>query len=77
MFVENLNRVGSGTRHLGEGLAKAFVNVKDSEGRSALHFTTVGGKTHICKYWVQELKLDVNMQDGKGISLRKRIGIIT
>ncbi|GFZ13569.1 hypothetical protein Acr_23g0019540 [Actinidia rufa] len=60
--------VGSWKRNstFGEGLAKTFVDVKDLEGRSAVHFAAVGGKTHICKYWVQELKLDVNMQNGKG-----------
>ncbi|KAL6978601.1 hypothetical protein U1Q18_020266, partial [Sarracenia purpurea var. burkii] len=51
---------------LGDGLAKTLVDVKDSGGRSALHFAASGGKTHVCKYLVQELELDVNMKDGEG-----------
>ncbi|KAL7198680.1 hypothetical protein ACSBR2_021063 [Camellia fascicularis] len=50
----------------GDGLAKTFMDVKDSGGRSALHFAAAGGKTHVCKYLVQELKLNVNLKDGIG-----------
>ncbi|KAA8543324.1 hypothetical protein F0562_021181 [Nyssa sinensis] len=50
----------------GEGFAKTFVGVKDAEDRTALHFAAVGGRTRICKYLIEELKLDVNMKDGKG-----------
>ncbi|KAF5937451.1 hypothetical protein HYC85_024957 [Camellia sinensis] len=42
------------------------MDVKDSGGRSALHFAAAGGKTHVCKYLVQELKLNVNLKDGIG-----------
>ncbi|THG23589.1 hypothetical protein TEA_005014 [Camellia sinensis var. sinensis] len=50
----------------GDGLAKTFMDVKDSGGQSALHFAAAGGKTHVCKYLVQELKLNVNLKDGIG-----------
>ncbi|GMP99580.1 hypothetical protein CsSME_00047006 [Camellia sinensis var. sinensis] len=42
------------------------MDVKDSGGQSALHFAAAGGKTHVCKYLVQELKLNVNLKDGIG-----------
>ncbi|KAE9463976.1 hypothetical protein C3L33_04161, partial [Rhododendron williamsianum] len=50
----------------GEGLAKTFVRVKDAGGRTALHFAAAGGKTHVCKYLVQDLGLDANLKDRKG-----------
>ncbi|KAG5567484.1 hypothetical protein RHGRI_002885 [Rhododendron griersonianum] len=50
----------------GEGLAKTFVQVKDAGGRTALHFAAAEGKTHVCKYLVQDLGLDANLKDRKG-----------
>ncbi|KAH7864744.1 hypothetical protein Vadar_033323 [Vaccinium darrowii] len=50
----------------GEGLTKTFSDVKDAGGRTALHFAAAEGKTHVCKYLVQDLGLDVNMKDRKG-----------
>ena len=41
--------------------------VGDSGGKGALHYTIAGeAKTLICKYLVEELKLDVNVQDETG-----------
>lgn len=51
----------------GGALAAAIANIKDDNGVTALHFAAAGGKTHVCKYLIEELKLDVNMKDGKGM----------
>ena len=41
--------------------------VGDLGGKGALHYAVAGeGKTLICKYLVEELKLDVNVQDETG-----------
>ncbi|XP_058208699.1 uncharacterized protein LOC131321764 isoform X2 [Rhododendron vialii] len=50
----------------GEGLTKTFVRVKDAGGKTALHFAAAEGKTHVCKYLVQDLGLDVNLKDRYG-----------
>ncbi|KAG5567481.1 hypothetical protein RHGRI_002885 [Rhododendron griersonianum] len=63
--LELLKELGEGM-DFGEGLAKTFVRVKDAGGRTALHFAAAGGKTHVCKYLVQDLGLDANLKDRKG-----------
>ncbi|KAJ8425666.1 hypothetical protein Cgig2_015334 [Carnegiea gigantea] len=51
----------------GGGIAKVLKEVGDSGGKGALHYAVAGeGKTLICKYLVEELKLDVNVQDETG-----------
>lgn len=57
----------AGELDCGEGLAKTFERIKDSKGRTALHLAAAGGKTHICKYFIEHLKLDVNLKDENGI----------
>jgi len=43
--------------------AKVLKEVGDSSAMGALHYAVVGeGKTLMCKYLVEELKLDVNVQ---------------
>lgn len=51
----------------GEGLRKTYEGVKDSEGRTVLHFAASGGKTRVCNYLIDHLKLDVNLKEGLGI----------
>ncbi|KAK9281005.1 hypothetical protein L1049_003896 [Liquidambar formosana] len=50
----------------GDGLATAVASVKDSNGRTALHFAASGGRTRVCKYLIEEIKLDMEMKDGRG-----------
>ncbi|KAJ4955154.1 hypothetical protein NE237_011937 [Protea cynaroides] len=52
--------------HDGEGLAKTVASVKDANKRGALHFAAREGKTEICKYLLEELKLDVDTKDEDG-----------
>lgn len=48
---------------VGEGFGKAYVGVKDPNGRTALHLAAAAGKTEICDHLIKELKLDVNERD--------------
>lgn len=50
----------------GKGLAMAVADVKDANKRGALHFAAREGQTEMCKYLVEELKLDVNVKDDDG-----------
>lgn len=50
----------------GKGIAQTVADVKDANKRGALHFAAREGKTDVCKYLVEELKLDVNAKDDDG-----------
>ncbi|KAL8528078.1 hypothetical protein ACS0TY_005771 [Phlomoides rotata] len=50
----------------GKGLAQTIADVKDANKRGALHFAAREGQIEVCKYLLEELKLDVNSQDEDG-----------
>lgn len=50
----------------GKGLARTVADIKDANKRGALHFAAREGNTDICKYLLEELKLDVDMKDEDG-----------
>lgn len=50
----------------GKGLAQTVEDVKDANDRVALHFAAREGQTEMCKYLLEELKLDVNVKDADG-----------
>ncbi|KAF5769470.1 putative tetratricopeptide-like helical domain superfamily, ankyrin repeat-containing [Helianthus annuus] len=50
----------------GKGLSQTVANVKDANKRGALHFAAREGQTEVCKYLLEELKLDVNVKDEDG-----------
>lgn len=50
----------------GKGLAQTVLDVKDANKRGALHFAAREGQTEVCKYLLEELKMDVNTQDEDG-----------
>lgn len=50
----------------GKGLSQTIANIKDANKRGALHFAAREGKTEVCKYLLEELKLDVNTKDEDG-----------
>lgn len=50
----------------GKGLSQTVANIKDANKRGALHFAAREGKTEVCKYLLEELKLDVNIKDEDG-----------
>ncbi|OVA06696.1 Tetratricopeptide TPR-1 [Macleaya cordata] len=50
----------------GKGIARTVSSIKDEDGRGALHFAASRGNLNICKYLIEELKLDVDVKDGTG-----------
>ncbi|KAL0719936.1 hypothetical protein Bca4012_069260 [Brassica carinata] len=50
----------------GKGLKKTVESVKDANKRGALHFAAREGQTEICRYLLEELKLDANTKDEAG-----------
>ncbi|KAL4361209.1 hypothetical protein GQ457_04G027640 [Hibiscus cannabinus] len=47
-------------------LAEKIASAKEENGINALHVAALGGQTHVLKYLVGELKLDVNVKDDEG-----------
>ncbi|XP_048134130.1 ankyrin-1-like [Rhodamnia argentea] len=52
----------------GRGIARTIADVKDDRGRGALHFAAIGGNIELCKYFLEELRLDVNLKDVEGFT---------
>ncbi|KAG5539326.1 hypothetical protein RHGRI_019779 [Rhododendron griersonianum] len=50
----------------GNGLAQTVADVKDANKRGALHFAAREGQAEVCKYLVEELKLNVDTKDEDG-----------
>ncbi|XP_050224541.1 uncharacterized protein LOC126674177 [Mercurialis annua] len=50
----------------GKGVAKTVADIKDANKRGALHFAAREGQTEVCKYLVEDLKLDVDTKDDDG-----------
>ncbi|KAK4427675.1 protein STIP1 [Sesamum alatum] len=50
----------------GKGLSETIADIKDANKRGALHFAAREGQTEVCKYLLEELKLDVNTKDEDG-----------
>ncbi|KAL4378632.1 hypothetical protein GQ457_02G034250 [Hibiscus cannabinus] len=50
----------------GKGLEKTVADIKDANKRGAIHFAAREGKTEVCKFLLEELKLDVDTRDEDG-----------
>ncbi|XP_030534830.2 ankyrin-1 [Rhodamnia argentea] len=50
----------------GKGTARTIADIKDANKRGALHFAAREGKTEVCRYLLEELKLDVDTKDDDG-----------
>ncbi|KAJ9180078.1 hypothetical protein P3X46_008367 [Hevea brasiliensis] len=50
----------------GKGMAKTVADIKDANKRGALHFAAREGQTEVCKFLVEDLKLDVDTKDEDG-----------
>ncbi|KAL4029128.1 hypothetical protein IC575_012349 [Cucumis melo] len=50
----------------GKGLSGTVADIKDANKRGALHFAAREGKTEVCKFLIEELKLDVDTRDEDG-----------
>ncbi|XVF21655.1 hypothetical protein REPUB_Repub12eG0109200 [Reevesia pubescens] len=67
-FTGNLNLFKRLANELDEedDVAETIASSKDADGRTALHVAALGGRTHILKYLVDELKLDISVKDDEG-----------
>ncbi|KAK7824309.1 ribosomal rna small subunit methyltransferase nep1 [Quercus suber] len=65
---DNEHMVGdlAGQLDEGKGLARTVADIKDANKRGALHFAAREGQTEVCKYLLEELKLDVDSKDEEG-----------
>ncbi|XP_048136311.1 ankyrin-1-like isoform X3 [Rhodamnia argentea] len=50
----------------GRGMARTIADAKDDKGCGALHFAATEGNMEVCKYLLEELKLDVDPKDVDG-----------
>ncbi|KAH7652308.1 26S proteasome regulatory complex subunit PSMD10 protein [Dioscorea alata] len=50
----------------GKGLQRTVADVKDANKRTALHFAAREGRIEVCKYLLEDLKLDVDVKDEDG-----------
>ncbi|KAL3728074.1 hypothetical protein ACJRO7_032772 [Eucalyptus globulus] len=50
----------------GRGMARTVADAKDHDGRGALHLAAIHGEIEVCKYLLEELKLDVDPKDVAG-----------
>ncbi|CAK7340995.1 unnamed protein product [Dovyalis caffra] len=55
----------------GKGMSKTVADIKDANKRGALHFAAREGQTEVCKYLIEELKLDVDTKDEDEIEEKK------
>ncbi|KAL5722542.1 hypothetical protein ACHQM5_006052 [Ranunculus cassubicifolius] len=65
-FQGNLDRLKNLVEKLGDktrDIAKTIAEIKDPHGFSAIHMCTMNGKLGICKYLIDELKVDINLKE--------------
>ncbi|XP_059440604.1 uncharacterized protein LOC132173055 [Corylus avellana] len=64
----NLNLLKNLVGQLNEvkGLAITVADIKDPSNRGVLHFAANAGQTEVCKYLLEDLKLDVDTKDNGG-----------
>jgi hypothetical protein len=53
----------------GQGEAAVLAAVTDGEGNRALHLAAAAGRVEVCRYIVEDLRLDVNQPNFKGFVL--------
>lgn len=51
----------------GKDLKKTVESIKDANKRGALHFAAREGQTEICRYLLEELKLNADAKDEAGL----------
>ncbi|XP_065864353.1 uncharacterized protein [Euphorbia lathyris] len=51
--------------NMGDCLRKMLESIKDKNGRTAFHHAAIRGNTHICRYLLEEVEVDlINLRDG-------------
>jgi hypothetical protein len=53
----------------GQGEASVLAAVTDGEGNRALHLAAAAGRVEVCRYIVEDLRLDVNQPNFEGFVL--------
>ncbi|KAM0901773.1 hypothetical protein ACQ4PT_019757 [Festuca glaucescens] len=61
-----LKKMARGLDPGGQGGAAALAAVTDGEGNRALHLAAAAGRVEVCRYIVEDLRLDVNQPNFKG-----------
>ncbi|KAF5197159.1 Ankyrin repeat domain-containing protein [Thalictrum thalictroides] len=63
----NLRRIRKMVKEFTDGkiISEAIAKIKDSDGRGVLHAAAVKGRANICKYFLEELKLNVDEKDSE------------
>ncbi|PIA31491.1 hypothetical protein AQUCO_04900058v1, partial [Aquilegia coerulea] len=67
-FYGELRRVKKFASELdnGRGIAQTLATVKDNMNQTAIHTAAQEGMVNICKFWIDDLKLEVDPKDAKG-----------
>ncbi|KAM0874928.1 hypothetical protein ACQ4PT_037121 [Festuca glaucescens] len=61
-----LKKMARGLDSGGQGEASVLAAVADGEGNCALHLAAAAGRVDVCRYIVEDLRLDVNQPNFKG-----------
>ncbi|PIA45208.1 hypothetical protein AQUCO_01700623v1 [Aquilegia coerulea] len=66
----NLRRIRKLVKEFADGkiIAETIAKIKDADGQGVLHIAAVKGRTNICKYLLEELKLNVDEKDSEDCS---------
>jgi hypothetical protein len=59
--------LGSALDEDGKGAAAVAAGVRDANKRTALHFAAREGRTEVCQFLVEQLRLPVDTKDDDGI----------
>uniref|UniRef100_A0ACD6AMH3 Uncharacterized protein n=2 Tax=Avena sativa TaxID=4498 RepID=A0ACD6AMH3_AVESA len=64
--LESLRKLGSALDEEGKGAAAVAAGVRDANRRTALHFAAREGRTEVCQFLVEQLRLPVDPKDDDG-----------
>ncbi|KAM0893786.1 hypothetical protein ACQ4PT_024892 [Festuca glaucescens] len=64
--LDALRKLGSALDEDGKGAAAVAAGVRDANKRTALHFAAREGRTEVCKFLVEQLRLPVDPKDDDG-----------
>ncbi|KAI3894355.1 hypothetical protein MKX03_001746, partial [Papaver bracteatum] len=74
--LKRLKKFAAALDHvLGDGIPAIVENTKNEDGRRVIHFAATGGKINILKYLIEDMRLDVDVKDGRGETPLSRAAI--